>query len=316
MNAQINITSGLSLDDALEAVAAFESAGVTAVTLKPGETGLGAPAFEPNTLAGALANRTDRVGIIVADSALYGFPYHLARRLATLDHLTGGRAGWAPRIRSTPAEAAAYEWRTNDEPACELARASEYAEILLELWDSWEPGAERPDKASGDFKDDSRIHRIEYHSPSFFVRGPLDTPRSPQQRPLIAVDLADACELPFAAAFADIVVVDAPDATRLADLIAALEVARDTDPRRILTLAAVHRPGVAAADDVAGVVERAQLDGVTLWTDGSPAAIERTLQCIELLRERHGLRVPASGQTFARSLGIEHDLAVGKRVAA
>jgi alkanesulfonate monooxygenase SsuD/methylene tetrahydromethanopterin reductase-like flavin-dependent oxidoreductase (luciferase family) len=316
VNAQIDITSDLTLERAIESAIALERAGVAALTLRCGDTAPGAPAFEPNTLAAALAYRTDRVGLIVDDSALYGFPYHLARRLATLDHLTGGRAGWAPRLASTPAEIGAYAWRPDDDRGSELARAGEYAEIVLELWDSWEPGAERPDKSTGDFKDDSRIHRIDYQSPSFFVRGPLDTPRSPQHRPMIAVDVAGETELAFAADFADIAVLRATGPGNFWELAAALEVARAGDARPILRFAVVESTDDTEVDETIALAEGAGLDGVTVRLDGTAAATGRAIALVDAVRVRGLLVAPASGATLARTLGIDDGLAVGKRVAA
>ncbi|MCF7549618.1 LLM class flavin-dependent oxidoreductase [Pseudonocardia sp. WMMC193] len=176
------------------AVAALEAAGVAAVCVLDGADTGEATAFESTTLCGRLASTTSEIGLVASNSALYGFPYHLARRLATVDHFSDGRSGWLLRTRTAADEAAAYDWRSTGGRGVELHRAAEYAEIALELWDSWEDGAQYPDKASGDYKDDARIHRIDYRSLAFRVEGPLDVPPSPQRRPVLFARFDEAAE--------------------------------------------------------------------------------------------------------------------------
>lgn len=202
------------LDDVLGAARALDGAGVHGIGLldSADTDGTVAPsAFESTTLAARIAMETSSIGVIAANSALYGFPYHAARRLATLDHVAGGRTGWLLRTRTAPAERAAFRWQAGAGRGEELCRAAEFARIALDLWDSWEDGAQYPDQAGGDFTDDARIHPVDYRSVAFRVAGPLDTPPSPQRRPVLFAEIADAEEAHHLAGPADVAVVVAPD---------------------------------------------------------------------------------------------------------
>ncbi|OLT10402.1 hypothetical protein BJF78_28880 [Pseudonocardia sp. CNS-139] len=194
------------LDRVTAAVAALEAAGVTAVVVTPDRTpGVPPPAVEPTTLAGALARRTSSIGVVAADSALFGYPYNTARRLATLDHLTRGRAGWSVEAHPGPGEEAAFGVPLGDAVE-QAARAEEYVEVVTRLWNSWEPGAVVPDKVRGDFRDDTRIHPVVHRAAHFRLRGALDVPRSPQGRPVIVWPVRTALDVLCAARHADVVV--------------------------------------------------------------------------------------------------------------
>ncbi|MGY4857462.1 LLM class flavin-dependent oxidoreductase [Cryobacterium sp. AP23] len=316
VTATISINSGVGLSAVEGAARRFDDAGMTALLLDEGGR---AGAFEATTLAGYLARRTRQIGLVPANSALYGFPYHLARRLATLDHLTAGRAGWLIRPATLEHEISAYDWRTPGHPGVEADRASEFVKIALALWDSWEDGAARPDKVTGDFKDDSRIHAINHDSPAFLVRGPLDVPRSPQGRPSLFVTVARAGDVEYAAAVADVITVDGTADLVTADLVSAdlvsavrdaLDRAGRTDAVRLLVRlpagSAVSDPAVtdpAAFAALAGdLVDTLGVDGVDVAGDGSDAWSHWLAEAAAQLIEPSGSRgAPA---TLARSLGL------------
>jgi FMN-dependent oxidoreductase (nitrilotriacetate monooxygenase family) len=142
-------------------------------------------ALEPTVLLTALAGVTSRIGLIATASTTYNEPYNLARRFASLDHISGGRAGW--NIVTTAGRDAALNFGLDDHPAHRerYRRAAEFTDVSIGLWDSWEDGAEIGDKAAGIYADDSRIHPVDYQGEFFRVRGPLNVPRSPQGRPLL-----------------------------------------------------------------------------------------------------------------------------------
>ncbi|MFI6291092.1 LLM class flavin-dependent oxidoreductase [Nonomuraea sp. NPDC050790] len=140
--------------------------------------------LEPFTWLSAIAAVTERVGLIATASTTYLEPYNLARLFASLDHLSAGRAGW--NIVTTGAPQAAQNFGLQDHPvhAERYARAEEYLEVVGALWDSWEDDALVIDPASGVFADPAKIHPIGHAGPRLRVRGPLNTPRSPQGRPV------------------------------------------------------------------------------------------------------------------------------------
>ncbi|MFI7611467.1 LLM class flavin-dependent oxidoreductase [Nonomuraea terrae] len=140
--------------------------------------------LEPFTWLSALAMATSRIGLIATASTTYLEPYNLARLFASLDHLSGGRAGW--NIVTTGAPQAAQNFGLDEHPphASRYARADEFVRVVSALWDSWEDDALIIDPDSGVFADDAKIHPIEHAGEWLRVRGPLNTPRIPQGRPV------------------------------------------------------------------------------------------------------------------------------------
>ncbi|MFT4264687.1 MAG: LLM class flavin-dependent oxidoreductase, partial [Nocardioides sp.] len=227
-----------TVEEVVGAARSLEAAGVAAVGLLDAQdTGLGATPFESTTLAARVAAATSSIGVIASDSALYSFPYHSARRLATLDHLAAGRSGWLVRSRTGADEGSAYAWRSTTGRGEELHRATEYIEIERELWGSWEDGSQWPDKAAGVFKDDSRIHRIEYRSTSFRVSGPLDTPPTPQGRPVILTFVTTVDEARALTPYVDVAILAPADGVALDDLAAVVASAAEAAGARVLRLA-------------------------------------------------------------------------------
>jgi FMN-dependent oxidoreductase (nitrilotriacetate monooxygenase family) len=161
--------------------------------------------LEPTLLLTALAGATSRIGLIATASTTYNDPYNLARRFASLDHISGGRAGW--NIVTTATKDAAQNFGLDDNPshAERYARAAEFTEVSYRLWDSWEDGASIGDKTSGTYADQARIHEIGYSGSYFQVRGPLNVPRSPQGRPLIVQAGSSEDGREFAAKYAEAV---------------------------------------------------------------------------------------------------------------
>ncbi|OLU28409.1 LLM class flavin-dependent oxidoreductase [Pseudomonas sp. PA27(2017)] len=141
--------------------------------------------FEPLTLLSALSAVTERIGLISTVTTSYNEPYHVARKFASLDQLSGGRAGW--NLVTSDAAAEAYNFgRDAHIPHAErYARAREFHEVVTGLWDSWADDAFLHDKASGQFFDPAKLHVLDHQGEHFKVRGPLNVARSPQGRPVI-----------------------------------------------------------------------------------------------------------------------------------
>ena len=141
--------------------------------------------IEPLTLLTALALVTEHVGLIATASTSYNSPYNLARRFSALDHVSNGRAGW--NIVTTAGVDAARNFGVDEQPlhADRYARAAEFIDVTLKLWDSWEDDVVIADKAAGVWGDNAKIHPADHQGKYFSVAGALNSPRSPQAYPLL-----------------------------------------------------------------------------------------------------------------------------------
>lgn len=162
------------------------------------------PRPEPLTLLAALAAATSHVGLIATVSTSYTEPYAAARALATLDHISHGRAGLNVVTSSTWQEAANFGCSLVEHDA-RYRRAAEFVDVLRGLWDTWEDGAICADQASGVFADPARIHTLDHRGEHFTVRGPLNVPRPPQGHPVLVQAGVSPAGQDFAAAAADLV---------------------------------------------------------------------------------------------------------------
>ncbi|MBE2997340.1 LLM class flavin-dependent oxidoreductase [Nocardiopsis sp. HNM0947] len=140
--------------------------------------------LEPFTFLSGLAAVTERIGLVATASTTYTEPYNLARLFASLDHLSGGRAGWNIVTTGDPGAAANFGLDSHPVHAERYARAHEFVDVVTALWDSWEDGALVADPGTGVFADTDLIHPIGHSGEHFDVAGPLNVPRSPQGRPV------------------------------------------------------------------------------------------------------------------------------------
>ncbi|MGW5316012.1 LLM class flavin-dependent oxidoreductase [Nocardia thailandica] len=141
--------------------------------------------FEPLTLLAALAGVTEHVGLIATVSTGYNEPFNLARTFASIDHISGGRAGWNIVTSAGLDEAANFGLDAVPPHAGRYERAEEFVRVATALWDSWEPDAVVLDAEAGRFADPDKVHPVDHRGARFAVRGPLNSPRSPQGRPLL-----------------------------------------------------------------------------------------------------------------------------------
>ena len=161
--------------------------------------------LEPITLLSALAVVTQRIGLVATASTTYNEPFHVARKYASLDHISGGRAGW--NIVTSWSEAEARNFNRDQHLGYDerYERAAEFVEVVKGLWDSWEADAFPHDKASGIFFDPGKLHVLGHEGKHFKVRGPLSVARTPQGRPILVQAGASEQGLNIAAANADVV---------------------------------------------------------------------------------------------------------------
>ncbi|GMA24444.1 monooxygenase [Luteimicrobium album] len=166
-------------------------------------------ALEPITLFSALAAVTERIGLIATVSTTYWEPYNLARLVATLDQLSDGRAGWNA-VTSFRGEQN-FGFGDIPDPETRYARATEFVEVVLKLWDSWSPAAIKTDTGGARaYSDGAQIRDIEHVGPHFSVRGALDVPRSKQGRPLLAQAGASDLGRRLGATYADLIYTAEP----------------------------------------------------------------------------------------------------------
>jgi len=141
--------------------------------------------YEPFTLLSILAEATEKIGLAATGSTTYSEPFHLARQFSSLDHVSGGRAGWNVVTSSIAAAALNFSKQEHMEHGLRYERAEEFFEVVKKLWDSWEDDALVRDKESGQFIDEAKLHTIDHKGRFFEVKGPLNIERSPQGHPVI-----------------------------------------------------------------------------------------------------------------------------------
>lgn len=222
---------------------------------------------EPLTLLGALAASTERIGLIAAIAPELSQPYNIARRLATLDHASQGRAGWLPRAVSD-----AERRNFDPQPAADDDPSAEYEQVLRALWDSWADDARQVNKPQGTYVDTSRVRPIDHVGRRYRVTGPLDIPRPPQGH----VVLAAQHDGPLAAS-ADIVFLTARDPAAARRELSS----RRAGQRVLATFSVVTSPSAAQVARRLSARERhGQGNGQGAWPvlTGTPPEIAEQLQ--------------------------------------
>ena len=141
--------------------------------------------FEPFTLLPALAAVTEHLGLVATGSTTYDEPYHVARRFASLDHISGGRAGWNIVTTSNPDASLNFGLEEALEHGDRYARAREFYDVVTGLWDSWDEDAFLQDPDSGIYFDPEKLHVLDHKGQYFSVRGPLNIARPVQGWPVI-----------------------------------------------------------------------------------------------------------------------------------
>ncbi|MGM7722241.1 LLM class flavin-dependent oxidoreductase [Metabacillus sp. Hm71] len=165
----IFFADGYAINDQLE------SAIEQTVTVRP----------EPLTLLSAISAVTTKIGLTATVSTTYNEPFHVARKFASLDHISGGRAAWNVVTSSQNAEALNFNKNEHLKHASRYERAEEFVDVVKKLWDSWEDDALLIDRESGRFADPVKVHEINHQGKWFSVKGPLNVSRPVQGHPVI-----------------------------------------------------------------------------------------------------------------------------------
>ncbi|MFD3257601.1 LLM class flavin-dependent oxidoreductase [Paenibacillus lentus] len=159
--------------------------------------------LEPFTLLSALAAVTERIGLIGTVSTTYNEPFHVARKFASLDHISQGRAGWNIVTSGNDIEANNFGQEAHLEHSKRYERAREFLEVTTGLWDSFEDDAIVIDRSTGQFTDGTKVHELNHSGPFFRVKGPLNVPRSPQGYPVLVQAGSSEDGKEFAAEYAE-----------------------------------------------------------------------------------------------------------------
>lgn len=169
----------IMLEDTLMVSEAY--GGTAEATLK---YALQAPKHDPIPLAAMIGAATSRLGVVATMSTLAYPPFMLARLSSTLDHICGGRFGW--NIVTSGEDIAAQNFGLDKLPPREMryAMADEYVDLVCKLFDSWDADAVVKDAATGTYADHTKVHPIHFEGKFFKCRGPLNTVRSPQGKPV------------------------------------------------------------------------------------------------------------------------------------
>ena len=246
--------------------------------------------LEPTILLASIAAATQHLGLIATISSSYNEPFNIARRFASLDHVSAGRAGINVVTTAERASARNFGQRDVFEHADRYARGNEFIEVLQKLWDSWEDGAIVGRKAEGQIIDPARLHPIDHQGTYFDVAGPLTVPRTPQGRPVVVQAGASDDGRDVAARHAEIVFTSAHS---LAD---AAEYATDLRRR-----AAAHGRGPRDLAILPGLV--------TVIGDTEANAKQRAQELWDLTPLRYGLnRLAATLGIDAQELELDHPL--------
>lgn len=233
--------------------------------------------FDPMTLLPALAVVTERLGLVATASTTYNEPFHVARKFASLDHLSGGRAGWNVVTSSNPHEAPNFGREDHLEHDERYRRAREFVDVVTGLWDSWADDAFIHDVAGGEFFDPARMHVLDHKGKYFSVRGPLNVARPVQGWPVIVQAGASEAGKQLAAETAEVVFSGVNDIAGARALYADIKgrmaaVGRQRDHLKIL-------PGafVVIGDTLAEArAKKARLDGL-VHPDSGIATLSVTL---------------------------------------
>ena len=191
-------------------------------------------------IAARVAPVTRHIGLVPTVIVTHTEPFHASKAIATLDYVSGGRAGVRVRVSASPHEAAHFgrrdlpslDLRDRDDPAARalaqdlFGEAADYVEVLRRLWDSWEDDAEIRDAATGRFVDRGKLHYIDFAGATFSVKGPSITPRPPQGQPVVSALGHAAVAYQLIARAADIGYVTPRDADQARAIVAEIRAAQ------------------------------------------------------------------------------------------
>lgn len=269
--------------------------------------------FEATTLLAALATVTTRIGLVAAASTIAHQPYNLARRFASLDIISHGRAGWNATMTQAPREAANFSRPEGFSPDDFRRRTEEYIGIVQGLWRGWDVDALLFDQSGGRFHDPEKMHLLEHKGAFFSVRGPLNVARSPQDAPVLVLSGLSEPDLDIAARTADVILLgDGPiESTkeRYDELKRRVTTCgRDPDAVRLLTNISLVIDGTAkptVADSMEKEFQAKSCDGFNILMPAQLSALDDFVDLVLPTLRRRGLfRQSYRGATLRSHLGL------------
>lgn len=286
----------------------LEAAGLDMVVLAdrvPGNGGSRSP-FEATTLLAALATVTSRIGLVAAASTVAHQPYNLARRFASLDIISHGRAGWNATMAEDPREAANFSRPDGFSPDDFRRRAQEYIGVVQGLWNGWEADALLFDKSDGRFHDPEKMHLLDHKGAYFSVRGPLNVARSPQDTPVLVLSGLAEADLDFAARTADVIMLDegsAEDVKLRHDDLKRRVAACGREPEAVKLLITIG--GDVVVDRLDAFFRTESCDGFNILMPPLPSALRDFVdRVLPELRRRSLFRQDYRGTTLRSHLGL------------
>jgi alkanesulfonate monooxygenase len=158
--------------------------------------------FEPTTLLSAVSMVTKKIGVVATATSTFDEPYMVARRFASMDHISKGRAGWNLVTASNAGDALNFGQPVQQRED-RYARAQEFYEVVVKLWDSWAPDAFPQNKQTGQYLDPARVRPVDHKGTHFSVKGPLNISATPQGRPVVFMAGQSEPGMELAARYAD-----------------------------------------------------------------------------------------------------------------
>lgn len=269
--------------------------------------------------AARVAPVTSHIGLIATAPATHNEPFHISKSIATLDIVSGGRAGWQVTIADTEDEADAFG-RTKVLPLPDLLEeAADSVEVVRRLWDSWEDDAEIRDVATGRFIDRDKLHYVDFEGRFFSVKGPSITPRSPQGQSVVAALARSRPGQAFAAKNADLIFVTPHDGASAAEIPARLH---NTAGHRVIKVladlvvsfgredefhsdAAIFTGQAPELADLVAQWHEWGIDGVRLRPAVNALDVPVIVdELVPLLQAHHGFRAEYDNGTLRERLGL------------
>ncbi|QND58167.1 LLM class flavin-dependent oxidoreductase [Mesorhizobium huakuii] len=289
-----------------------EAAGVDMVAISDTADGLSSSPFEATTLLAALATVTNRIGLVATASTIAHQPYNLARRFASLDIISHGRAGWNAMMAQSPREAANFSRPEGFSDTDFRRRSEEYIGIVQGLWQGWDADALLFDKSGGRFHAPEKMHLLDHKGEFFSVRGPLNVARSPQDTPVLVLSGLSEADFDIAVRTADVILLESGSVesakARFDDLKRrATAAGRDPDAVKVLTnisLTAEDKPA-ATADRLETQFRARSCDGFNIELPAQRSAIDDFAdRILPELGQRGLVRESYRGTTLRSHLGL------------
>ncbi|MER8641911.1 LLM class flavin-dependent oxidoreductase [Mesorhizobium sp. M1252] len=301
----LNIASrqALTFSDLAGFAKQAEAAGLDMIILDDSPpNSAGSSSFEATTLLAALATVTSRIGLVAAASTVAHQPYNLARRFASLDIISHGRAGWHATMAQAPRDAANFSRPDGFSDADFRRRTEEYIGIVQGLWQGWDADALLFDKEGGRFHDPEKMHLLDHKGEFFSVRGPLNVARSPQDTPVLVLSGLSQADLDIAARTADVILLDkVQDAKARHDDLKRRIAACGRDPGAVKLLLNVGADVAANALEASFRSESCDGFNIAMPTAALDGFIGRVLPD---LQRRALVRPDYSGTTLRSHLGL------------